>query len=408
MARILILIGAHLCTAPRPQKEAATLAAAGHDVTVCGVWFDAELASRDRNLASQQTYRFEPALDFRPNQPNLRRWSVRLQSRLAREGFLRWGLFFPTLMGYGAKALLQKAKNFNADLTIVHSEAGLWVAQQLMKNGYRVGVDFEDWFSQDLLPEAQKKRPIEHICRLERLLMEQCTYKLTTSQAMATALSDYYSVAAPQVIYNSFPRKDGVEPKLHEPSKPLKLHWFSQTIGPGRGLETLFSALPMLNISAEVHLRGNYPASSQAWMEPLIPSNWRSQVFIHPLVSNTELPKRIADHDIGLALETPYCKSREYTVTNKLFQYLQAGLATIASNTIGQQEILTQVPKAGTLIPYDDASALATAINQYGNDRDYLQRSKQAAYTAGQQIFYYENQVPTLLKALDRALKSKD
>jgi hypothetical protein len=40
MAKILILIGAHLCTAPRPQKEAETLANAGHDVTVRGFWLN--------------------------------------------------------------------------------------------------------------------------------------------------------------------------------------------------------------------------------------------------------------------------------------------------------------------------------------------------------------------------------
>ena len=404
MARILILIGAHLCTAPRPQKEAATLAAAGHEVTVCGVWFDPELADRDLTLTSQQAYQFEPALDFRPNQPKLKRWSVRLQSRIAHELFSRWGLFTPALLGYGAKALLDKAKQFNANFTIVHSEAGLWVAQQLIKEGYRVGVDFEDWFSQDLLPEARKKRPIKDIYRLEQLLMEQCSYKLTTSQVMANAMGHNYRVAAPQVIYNTFPRQDGIEPKPHDSSKPLKLHWFSQTIGPGRGLETLFAALSMLDTPVEVHLRGNYSVSSQAWMEPLIPYNWHSQVFIHSLVTNEELPQRIAEHDIGLALETPYCKSRQYTVTNKLFQYLQAGLAIIASDTSGQQEILSQIPKAGTIIPCDNSAALASAINYYATDRDHLQQSKQAAYTAGQKIFCYENQVSTLLNTLNQAL----
>lgn len=404
MAKILILIGAHLCTAPRPQKEAVALAAAGHDVTVCGVWFDPELAIRDRTLESQQAYRFESALDFRPNQPKLRCWGVRLQSRLAREAFSRWGLFTPALLGYGARALLRKTKQVNPDFTIVHSEAGLWVAQQLINDGYRVGVDFEDWFSQDLLPEARKKRPVSHIERLEKLLMEQCSFKVTTSYAMANAFREHYGVAAPQVIYNTFPRKDGVEPKADSPSKPLKLHWFSQTIGPGRGLETLFSALPMVNVPTEVHLRGNYPVSSQAWMEPLIPKDWRSRIFVHPIVSNAELPRSISEYDVGLALEMPYCKSRQHTITNKLFQYLQAGLATIASNTIGQQEVLSKIPDAGTLIPFDNPAALATAVNHYGENYDFLQQSKQVAYAAGQQIFCYENQVSTLLNTLDQAL----
>ncbi len=47
MAKILILIGAHICTAPRPQKEAEALANAGHDVTVAGFWSDPNLAKRE-------------------------------------------------------------------------------------------------------------------------------------------------------------------------------------------------------------------------------------------------------------------------------------------------------------------------------------------------------------------------
>ena len=54
MVKILILIGGHLCTAPRAQKEAETLANAGYDVIVGGIWFSPELVERDRLLISQQ------------------------------------------------------------------------------------------------------------------------------------------------------------------------------------------------------------------------------------------------------------------------------------------------------------------------------------------------------------------
>ena len=124
MAKIIILIGAHLCTAPRPQKEAETLANAGHDVTVSGFWFDPELVKRDRILIANKKWRFEPIIDFQPTH-RLNNWSIRLQSRLAKEQFQRFGTFSPGLLGYGAKAMLKVARQTRADLTIVHSEAGL-------------------------------------------------------------------------------------------------------------------------------------------------------------------------------------------------------------------------------------------------------------------------------------------
>ena len=90
MAKILILIGAHLCTAPRPQKEAEILANAGHDVTVRGFWFDPELVKRDRILIANKTWRFKPIIDFQPTH-RLNNWKIRLQSRIAKEQFQRFG-----------------------------------------------------------------------------------------------------------------------------------------------------------------------------------------------------------------------------------------------------------------------------------------------------------------------------
>jgi hypothetical protein len=48
MVKVFILIRGHLCTAPRPQKEADLLISRGHDVTVRGFWFDPELVKRLR------------------------------------------------------------------------------------------------------------------------------------------------------------------------------------------------------------------------------------------------------------------------------------------------------------------------------------------------------------------------
>jgi hypothetical protein len=204
MAKILILIGAHLCTAPRPQKEAETLANAGHDVTIGGFWFDPDLVERDRLLMIHKKWQFLPIIDFQPHQ-KINNWSVRWRSRIAKEKFQRFGIFSPQLLGYGVKEMLKTAQNFKADLTIVHAEAGLWVGSQLLDEGLRVGVDFEDWFSEDLLPEARAGRPIEKLKSLESRLINECSYCITTSHVMAKALAQAYQSQIPTVIYNTFP-----------------------------------------------------------------------------------------------------------------------------------------------------------------------------------------------------------
>lgn len=410
MARILILIGGHLCTAPRPQKEAEALASAGHEVTVRGFWFDPELVLRDRQLLPNKTWRFEPIIDFQP----IHRWEnlkIRMQNRLAKVAFQRFGIFSPALLGYGATAMLKAARQASADLTIVHSEAGLWVGDRLLNEGFRVGVDFEDWFSEDLLPAARTTRPIVQLKQLEHRLAQDCTYCITTSHALAEALSKTYQVPTPVVLYNTFSRaeREHLDHQIQDRQnlKIPSLHWFSQTIGPGRGLELLFQALPLLDITVEIHLRGNCSESARQWIEQLLPDEWRNSVLIHPTVPHDELLSRIAEHDIGLALEQTQIPSRNLTVTNKLFQYLQAGLAVIATNTAGQQEIFSTFPEIGRLISSENPESLAQALKDLVGNPKKLAVAKAAALEAARSRFCWENQIPQLIATAESAF-SKD
>jgi glycosyltransferase involved in cell wall biosynthesis len=327
---------------------------------------------------------------------------------MARELQTRFGKFNPAVLGYGVSAMLKTALAEKADLTIVHSEAGLWVGGRLLEKGLRVGVDFEDWFSEDLLPEARRSRPITQLKSLERRLVRECHYRLTTSHALAGALSETYGATEPTVVYNTFPfaeraNADGEIRDRVDKSVP-SLHWFSQTIGPGRGLEVLFRSLQYLSSPVEIHLRGNCPAETEGWIRSSVSAESAARVFIHPTVSNAELLSRISEHDIGLALETPYCPSRNLTVTNKLFQYMQAGLAVIATDTLGQKEVMQKCPGAGRLVASDDPRSLARAISSLADDRAKLFEAKQASEHAAQDVFTWEGQAEVLLNEAEKAL----
>ena len=224
----------------------------------------------------------------------LARFLIRFRRRVACDWFQMFGSVGPNLLGYGAPEMLKFAVMFHADLTIVHSEAGLWVGDQLIKRGRNVGVDFEDWFSEDLLPEARARRPIKWLRCLEARLASQCRYCLTTSSAMAAAIAKAYNASIPNVVYNVFPagapHPRNVAMKDRHDCELLSVHWFSQTIGPGRGIESLMGALPLLRQPVQVHLRGDCSDSTRRWLESIIPPEWRCRIFIHNTVSNEELP----------------------------------------------------------------------------------------------------------------------
>lgn len=409
-ARILILIGAHLWTSPRSQKEAQALASAGHDVTISGIWFDEVGASRDRALAAGKPWKFEPALDIREPTTlgRIRNVAVRGRRRMDRELCSRGGWHLPGALGYGARGLLRAALDYSADLTIVHSEANLWVGAELLDRGHRVGVDFEDWFSEDLREDETQAHAMRWLQELEQRLLRTCTYSITTSKAMSIALAEHYGAPRPAVVYNVFPFAersaiDGVFKDRRDPHLP-SVHWFSQSIGPGRGLETFFAATQEIARPFEIHLRGRMAMNYAEDFHRLVPSHVRERLFIHETVPNDALLSRIAEHDIGLALERGERASRQLSITNKLFQYMQGGLAMIATDTRGQAEVFSAEPEIGLMIQNNDVRALADALMTFMDDKERLRTARAASIDAARRTFCWERQIDTVVQCAERAL----
>src|SRR5690606_3763044 len=125
---------------------------------------------------------------------------------------------------------------------------------------------------------------------------------------------------------------------------------------------------------------------------------WKERVFVHPTVPNAELLSRIAEHDIGLALETDQIPSRDLTVTNKLFQYMQAGIAVIATSTPGQREIFASAPRIGALGANGNAGELASAIEHLVADPARLAAAKTASLEAAREMYCWERQAGTVVE----------
>src|SRR5581483_209454 len=141
-----------------------------------------------------------------------------------------------------ARALLRRACTIPSDLIIAHTEIPLWATAALIRAGRAVAVDMEDWYSQDLLPEDRRARPLRLLARAEKFALRHGRYVSTTSQSMADALAAAYEAPPPIVLRNVFPLQP--QSRLDRPAAegPPAFVWFSQTVGPGRGLELFFDA----------------------------------------------------------------------------------------------------------------------------------------------------------------------
>lgn len=410
-ARIVILTAGHLCHNPRVAKESIALASAGYDVEILGTWNETDLKERDQLMLRGRRLNFTPVLDLTSVRPSMRARGalIRAKGKAARILYRWTGRRSPLLLGLASRALAVEASKREADLYIAHLEPAFPVARDLLRAGRRVGIDMEDWYSEDLLPEARNRRPVDMLSEFERALLDGCAYSTCPSHAMSAALAEAYGCRPPAVVYNAFPwstlaitdgqwldRKD---------RRISSIHWYSQTIGPGRGLEDLFGALPSLQYETEIHLRGRPVQGFDAWLSSRVPARFRDRVFVHGLVSNDSLLSRIQEHDIGFAGEMQYCRSRDLTVTNKILEYLLAGLAVVASDTAGQREVALQAQGAVLLYPPGDCNSLAESLNALLGSPERLRVAKAAALRAAQETFCWERQEGVLLNAVAHALQ---
>jgi hypothetical protein len=408
---IVLLSGSHLCHNPRVVKEAATLAREGYNVMVLGAWTDPQLKARDRALVSQAPFSFTAVIDAAGRTPMnwVSRSARRLLSRLARVAHRWTGAESRLLLGPTVTAMTREARELGSDLYVAHSEPALFVAKTLAQAGRRVAVDLEDWYSEDLLPEARGSRPVGLLRALEQDLLRAGAYSSCPSHAMSEALASELECPRPAVIYNAFPWSDRSSLDALSIDRADRsrrsIHWYSQTLGPGRGLEELFAALPGVRADAEVHLRGVPARGFEEWLALRTPEAWRNRVFKHPLVPNEALLSRIAEHDIGFAGETRAIRSRDLTVTNKILHYLLAGLAVVASDTAGQREVDSLAPGAVQLYPAGDVTRLASELNLLLDSPAILEARKAAALRAAESTFCWEKQEPRLLESVQRSLR---
>ena len=408
--RILILSGTQLSVNPRVVKEADTLSEAGHSVEVVGGLFDRNFAEREKAIHESKAWEYKKIVDASSDSfgGKLKWFSLRARRRLAREGHARFGIESSRQLGYLAPEMLDYAIQRDADLTIVHNAAAIWVGSELIRRGRRVAVDMEDWYSEDLTSDEKLHFPADALRRYERDALRGSAFSTTTSKCMSDAIAQAYQCEPPAVVYNSFPFKDrnsidGERRDRRESTLP-SICWFSQVIGPRRGLELLMDSLHLITVPCEVHLRGSVDEKYSRALLARAPESMRDRIIFHPQVPHDELLSRIAEHDIGLAADIPHSTSRALTVTNKILLYLLAGIPVAASDTDGHREVAGLA--AGSVFLYSNESSAdcASALTRLLTDASLGSLARERAVEAARDVFSWEQSAEVLKSGVETAL----
>ena len=165
----------------------------------------------------------------------------------------------------------------------------------------------------------------------------------------------------------------------------------------------LFDAAATLKSDFELHIRGKVGEAYRDQLLTRLSPEIQDKVYFHPTVDPADLPARIAEHDIGLALEQRTPPSRDLTITNKVFQCLQAGCAVVATRTAGQEEAARRYPGA-VLISEQDSASLAAALADLIDNPKRLAQARAAARAAADGPASWEVASKPLVEAVRQAI----
>jgi glycosyltransferase involved in cell wall biosynthesis len=340
-------------------KEAVKLAGNGYAVNILTAVYSDMLLAEDRQLLVNTGIGYEFYSDLRRLSFNAFR--DRLVRRLAVFFQVQFNLESRFSLGYNPIGLERRLKKNGYDLYIMHQELPTVTGIRFLKK-IKIAFDLEDWYSEDLLPAARKGRPIRLLKNAEAQALKCGTCCYTTSQAMAKGLSAAYgSSRVPAVIYNSFHPAIRLKQYRGTGSR-IRLYWFSQTIGPGRGLEHFICGLAETGFSWELNLRGQISESYLAHLKQLVDPKDRLNIL--PLLANDSLLDDMSNYDIGLALEPDSPPNKDLTISNKFFHYMAGGLPVVASDTAGHREIGEKHPDIVFLYKNGDKNDLKSVLTQ--------------------------------------------
>jgi glycosyltransferase involved in cell wall biosynthesis len=403
LKRVTFITTGQPTTNPRLVKEAETLLSLGYSVKVICCFYQVWSQSYDAEI----TGRYPGVYIYCGGDQVLQRkkyYQTRIRQRLCQ---LLFPYFSKNPVAENAISrthteALQVAKRIKTDLYIAHNLGALPAAVMAAKqSGAAVGYDAEDMHSAQYLSD---KDPMYLLNKyIEEKYFEAVDYFSAASPLIAQYYQHLYPFLKPAVINNVFPRTTLKIKQNYVKGKPLKLFWFSQTIGADRGLESLIQAIGKSESNSELHLLGHCPDENKASLSAFAKKmglNQR-QISFHPPVAPDELFVFASKFDIGFAGETGSTLNRDICLTNKVFTYIQSGLAIIASDTQAQALFLRQYPATGRIFDKNDADALVRQLEHYLQDPDLLYRTRLDNYRLGQTQLNWEAERDIFLKLVE-------
>jgi hypothetical protein len=392
---ICLITPGHLASTPRIVKEADALVEAGYRVHVVSGRHYEPVDALDSDILGEARWQCT-RVDYRGGAGALARKILR---RFARRLVVHAPFATARIAARANHAealhLGAVASSLPAGLFVGHCLAGLpAAAMAAISRRVPYGFDAEDFHDAETAEVLNK--PVERISAhvLQSRYLGGCSHLTAASPMIGQKYDEAYQVS-PRIVLNVFPRAQApsapVDVGTIVPFRPAKIYWFSQTVGPDRGLEAVVSIRGRMQTPTELHLRG-FPAVGYAeHLQTLaVSSGMKLPICFLPPGPPGEMARLAAGADLGLSTEPSLPPNRDICLTNKIFIYLLAGLPQLLSNTAAQSAFAPELGAAAILGDLAQADAVARQLDEFFSDPTRIRAARAAAWDLAMRRFCWE------------------
>jgi glycosyltransferase involved in cell wall biosynthesis len=402
---VCILTPGSIGSNPRVVKEADVLEAAGYRIRVIATRTLERIESRDEALMRRIRWELE-RIDLRSNSL----WRLRRLPQLAARGlFAASGHsgFATAAFSPFTAVLTLAALRTPADLYIAHYPAALPAAVAAARaHGARYAYDAEDFHLGDWPEEPNYDTDRKLARAIEGRFLHGCAYVTAASPGIADAYVEAYGIERPTVVLNVFPLTQAPDKQTAKGSAEPgpSLYWFSQTIGPDRGLECAVEAISIARSRPHLYLRGTLASGYFERLDALAARCGVSgKVHYLPPGEPDEMERLAAVYDLGLIAETGHTPARRVCLTNKLFSFLLAGVPPLMSDTPAHVAFIAEAGIHDQLFPTGDAAALAQLIDNLLSP-EHLDAARRKAWQLARERYNWEKVKGELVRVTHDAL----
>lgn len=407
--RICLITPGHLASTPRIVKEAEALTAAGYDVHLVSSSHYAPVEPLDRAVMARATWRttrvrVHAGIDAAVNRLRrrwLRRFRPAAESVTLSQALL---LLHPCL-----ERLVDAAVATEADFFHGHCMAGLAVAAQAAaRREVDFGFDAEDFHEAETAEVEQNPFEGAVVRRILGAYLGRAKLLTAAAPLIAEEYARCHGVRM-EVVLNVFPLRDAPEEPVSvrriSAADPARLYWFSQTIGPGRGLERMLAVMTRMRTRARLELRGSVATGYADHLRALSEgAGLVKAVEFLPSASPDEMVRLAAGADLGLSIEESQPRNRDLCLTNKVFVYLLAGIPQVLSRTTAQVAFAQELGAAGLVMDLEQTDITARRLDDFLQDEPRVRAARAMAWKLARERYCWEVEGVRLANSFRRAI----